>query len=45
VKSLVQFRGREIVHSHVGLDILRKLAADLGLPRRSWKYRRVLKAT
>jgi translation initiation factor IF-3 len=30
VKSLVQFRGREIVHSHVGLDILRKLAADLG---------------
>lgn len=30
VKSLVQFRGREIVHSHVGLEILRKLAADLG---------------
>jgi len=30
VKSLVQFRGREIVHSHVGLEILKKLAADLG---------------
>jgi len=30
VKSLVQFRGREIVHSHVGLEILRKLATELG---------------
>ena len=30
VKSLVQFRGREIVHSHVGLEILKKLAAELG---------------
>ena len=30
MKSLVQFRGREIVHSHVGLDILKKLAAELG---------------
>ncbi len=30
VKVTVRFRGREIVHSHLGLDMLKKIAEEMG---------------